>query len=89
MMQREQALKTYISELFQREEDLCEQKISQIEDFVISINEVDSELSKATTESDIELLRKFADRKHMTSQIQDSSAIKEILSLNIATYGFT
>ena len=52
------------------------------------INEFDSELSKANVESDIEMLRKFADRKHMTTQMQDSAIIKELLSLNIATNGF-
>ena len=63
MMQREQALKTYLSEVFQKEESLCLQKLEQIEVAVAEMNQFDSELTKASEESDIELLRKFQERK--------------------------
>ena len=63
MMQREQALKTYLSEVFQKEESLCLQKLEQIEVAVAEMNQFDSELTKAAEESDIELLRKFQERK--------------------------
>lgn len=51
------------------------------------INEFDTELTKASEESDIELLRRFQDRKHMATQLQDSPALKELLSLSVATHG--
>ena len=56
-----------MSELFQKEEALCLQKLDQIEEVVADINQFDTELAKASEESDIELLRKFQDRKQMAT----------------------
>ena len=66
---------------------MCLQKLDQIEEVVADINQFDTELTKASEESDIELLRKFQDRRQMATQVQDSQAIKELLSLSVATHG--
>ena len=44
LMQREQALKTHISEIFQKEEDQCLQKLSQIEEVTSQMNQFDAQL---------------------------------------------
>ena len=58
-----------MSELFQKEEDLCLEKLDQIDEVVTMINQFDTELTKASEESDIELLRRSEDRKHMATQL--------------------
>ena len=63
LMQREQALKTYISEVYQKEENQCEAKIDQIEQALGSIEEYDDNITAALEENDIDLLRRYSERK--------------------------
>ena len=88
-MQREQALKTYISEVYQKEESQCEAKINQIETALSSIEEFDENLLLAFEESEIDLLRRFNERKLLVNTFNADTQIKDLQQLNVAQNGLS
>ena len=78
LIQREQALKTYISEVYQKEEAQCDSKIIQIDDAIGSIEDFDDNLSAALEENDIDLLRKFSERKLLVNTFNADGLMKEL-----------
>ena len=87
LIQREQALKTYISEVFQKEEGQCEAKIAQIDEVLGSIEDYEDGLAQALEEGDIDMLKKFSERKNMVSAFNGDSVLKDLQLLNVAQSG--
>lgn len=87
LIQREQALKTYISEVYQKEEASCETKISTIEDALANIEDYEENIAMALEESEIDLLRKFNERKLLVNTFNADQQIKELTQLNVGQYG--
>ena len=84
LIQREQALKTHISEVYQREEAQCKIKITQIEEAMVVIEDYDDGLTLALEEGDIELLRRFNERKLLVNTFNDDALVKDLQQLNVS-----
>ena len=78
LIQREQALKTYISEVYQKEEQACEMKIQQIEEGLTAIEDFDDGISEALEENDIELLKRFSERKILANTFNADASLKDL-----------
>ena len=63
LIQREQALKTFISEVYEREEQACHAKLVSIDEALRNIADYEDNIALAMEETDIELLRRFNERK--------------------------
>ena len=77
LIQREQALKTFIAEVQEREEDHCQAKISQIDEALANIEDYEENIAIALEESEIDLLRRFNERKLLVNTFNADSHIKD------------
>ena len=87
LIQREQALKTYISEVYQKEEAQCKLKIAQIEQAMSMIEDFEDSISLALGEGDIDMLRRFNERKLLVNTFNADASITELKQLNVSQYG--
>ena len=87
LMQREQALKTFIAEVQDREEAQCQNKIAQIDDALDRIQDHEENLAMALEEQEIDLLKRFNERKLLVNTFNTDVAIKDLQMLNVAAFG--
>ena len=78
LMQREQALKTFISEVQEREESSCQAKIAQIDDSLANIEEYEENLAIAFNECEIDLLRRYNERKLLVNTFHADGHIRDL-----------
>ena len=89
LIQREQALKTFISEVQEKEESACLAKIAQIDESLAGIEDYDESIATALEEGEIEMLRRFNERKLLVNTFNADPKIKELQQLNVAAFGLS
>ena len=82
-------MKTYISEVYQKEETQCEVKIGQIEQALGSIDEYEESIAGALEENDIDLLRRYSERKLLVNTFNAYAQIRELQQLNVSQFGLS
>lgn len=87
LIQRELALKTYISEVYEREAAQCSTKIGQIDDALENIEDYVENIAMALQEGEIDLLRRFNERKLLVNTFNADAEIKELQQLNVSVFG--
>lgn len=71
-------MKTYISEVYQKEETQCQVKIEQIEQALGIIDEYDDNLAGALEENDIDLLKRYSERKLLVNTFNADPMVKDL-----------
>ena len=71
-------MKTYISEVYQKEETQCQVKISQIEQALGTIDEYEDNLAGALDDNDIDLLRRYSERKLLVNTFNADPMIRDL-----------
>ena len=61
--------------------------MAQINDSLSTLGEFDDSISQALEESDIDLLRRFNERKLLVNTLNSDQHIKDLQNLNVAVYG--
>ena len=71
-------MKTYISEVYQKEETQCQVKIEQIEQALGIIDEYDDNLAGALEENDIDLLKRYSERKLLVNTFNADPMVRDL-----------
>ena len=64
--------------MYQKEEALCQRKMSQINEALGTIEEFDDSVGAALDESDIDLLRRYSERKLLVNTLNADQQIKDL-----------
>ena len=87
LLQREHALKRFISEYLVKEETQCTDKCQQIQGLLAMLSDFSESLEITNEETDIQILQRQLDRKQIIQSVHDNPDLKEVSSLNVAAFG--